>query len=74
MWLRGLDLNQRPPGYELPSVSPSAAPQCFPVRFEPKITQNPKVVPLRSTAILDILGHILGQDFEGRDQQKLRRS
>ena len=36
-WLRGLDLNQRPPGYELPSVSPYAAAQCFPGRFEPEM-------------------------------------
>ena len=37
LWLRGLDLNQRPPGYELPSVSPSAAIQRFPGLFEPEI-------------------------------------
>ena len=65
LWLRGLDLNQRPPGYELPSVSPSAAPQCFPVRFEPKITQNPKVVPLCSTAIFSNPGQVLGRKKSG---------
>ena len=60
LWLRGLDLNQRPPGYELPSVSPSAAPQCFPDFFEPEIAQNPKVGPLRSTSIFPVLGQNLG--------------
>ena len=61
LWLRGLDLNQRPPGYELPSISPSAAVQCFPGLLGPKITQNPKVVPFHSTAIFSNLGHGLGQ-------------
>ena len=36
LWLRGLDLNQRPTGYELPPVSPSAAAQCFPGLFRLK--------------------------------------
>ena len=61
LWLRGLDLNQRPPGYELPPVSPSAAPQCFPDHFRPEIAQNPKVVPLRSGAILREMGQCLGR-------------
>ena len=65
LWLRGLDLNQRPPGYELLSISPSTAPQCFPVRFEPKITQNPKVVPLCSTAIFSNPGQVLGRKKSG---------
>ncbi len=39
-----------------------------------EIPKNPKVDPVRSTAAFDILGHILGQDFEGRDHQNLRRS
>ena len=30
-------MNQRPPGYELPLVSPSALAQCFPGLFEPEI-------------------------------------
>ena len=60
MWLRGLDLNQRPPGYELPPVSPSAAVQYFPSLLGPEIAQNPKVVPLRSTGILAGLGHGFG--------------
>ena len=60
LWLRGLDLNQRPPGYELPSVSPSAAPQCFLGLLGPEIAPNPKVVPLRSTGILPDLGHGFG--------------
>ena len=60
LWLRGLDLNQRPPGYELPSVSPSAAPQCFLGLLGPEIAPNPKVVPLRSTGILPCLGHRFG--------------
>ena len=54
-------MNQRPPGYELPSVSPSAAAQCFPGLLRPEIAQNPKVVPLRSTAIFSDLGQSLGQ-------------
>ena len=62
LWLRGLDLNQRPPGYELPSVSPSAAAQCFPSLLRPEIAQNPKVVPLRSTGILAGLGHGFGSN------------
>ena len=61
LWLRGLDLNQRPPGYELPSVSPSAAAQCFPDLLGPEMAQNPKVVLLRSTAIFSDLGQRLGQ-------------
>ena len=61
LWLRGLDLNQRPPGYELLSVSPSAAPQCFPGLLGPEIAQNPKVVPLRSMAIFSGLGQGLGR-------------
>ena len=60
LWLRGLDLNQRPPGYELPPVSPSAAVQYFPSLLGPEIAQNPKVVPLRSTGILAGLGHGFG--------------
>ena len=65
LWLRGLDLNQRPPGYELPSVSPSAAVQGFPGLLRPEIPQNPKVVPLRSTGILGDLG--LGQGLGQTD-------
>ena len=61
LWLRGLDLDQRPPGYELLSVSPSAAPQCFPCLLGPEIAQNPKVVPLRSAAVFGNLGQGLGQ-------------
>ena len=61
LWLRGLDLNQRPTGYELPSVSPSAAAQCFPGLFRPEMAQNPKVVPFRSTAIFSDLGQGLGR-------------
>ena len=60
LWLRGLDLNQRPPGYELLPVSPSAAAQCFPGPFESEIAQNPKVVPLRSTGIFSSLGQVFG--------------
>jgi len=67
LWLRGLDLNQRPPGYELPLVSPSAVVQCFPGLFEPKMAQNPKVVPLRSTVIFSNLGQGLGR---GEKQRK----
>ena len=62
LWLRGLDLNQRPPGYELPSVSPFAAAQCFPDHFRPEIAQNPEVSPLRSTRIFCCLGQGLGQE------------
>ena len=58
---------------ELRSSRQTVAPQCFRV-LGAEIPQNPKVVPVRSTAVFDILGHILGQDFERQDQQKLRRS
>ena len=61
LWLRGLDLNQRPPGYELPSVSPFAAAQCFPGHFRPEIAQNPEVSPLRSGAVLREMGQGLGR-------------
>ena len=61
LWLRGLDLNQRPPGYELPSVSPFAAAQCFPDHFRPEIAQNPEVSPLRSGAVLREMGQGLGR-------------
>ena len=61
LWLRGLDLNQRPPGYELRWVSPSAAAQCFPGLLGPEMAQNPKVIPLRSTAVFSDLGQSLGQ-------------
>src|SRR5699024_7209827 len=60
LWLRGLDLSKRPPGYELPSVSPSAAPQCFLGLLGPEVAPSPKVVPLRSTGILPCLGHRFG--------------
>ena len=60
MWLRGLDLNQRPPGYELPPVSPSAAAQCFPGLLGPEMAQNPEVVLLCSVAIFSDLGQIMG--------------
>ena len=49
-------------------------PSAFRAFFGPEIPKNPKVDPFRSMAAFDILGHILGQDFEGRDQQKLRHS
>ena len=55
-------MNQRPPGYELRSGCQTAGPQCFPGLFGPEIPKNPKVVPIRSTATFDILGHILGQE------------
>jgi len=62
LWLRGLDLNQRPPGYELLSVSPSATLQCFPDLFEPETAKNSEVVPLRSATIFSNLGQGLGQE------------
>ena len=74
LWLREEDLNIRPTGYELRPVRQTAAPQCFPGLFGPEIPKNPKVVPFRSAGFFDILGHILGQDLKGQDQQKLRRS
>ena len=62
LWLRGLDLNQRPTGYELRSVSPSAAPQHFPGLFRPEIAQNPKVGPFRSGAVSREMGQGLGRE------------
>ena len=62
-------MNLRPPGYELRPDAQAVAPQCFPGLFRPEIPKNPKVVLFRSTGIFGILGHILGQDLEGRDPQ-----
>ena len=48
-------------GYELRSVSPSAAPKRFPGIFEPEMAKTRRSCPLRSTAVLRKMGHGLGQ-------------
>ena len=66
LWLRGQDLNLRPPGYELWPRLLSAAFETFPGLFGQNCLLSAPLVPLSAACSDPSLGHGLGQAIEWR--------
>ena len=60
-WLRGQDLNLRPPGYELRSELLSASFETFPGLFGQNCLLSAPLFPLPTACSDSSLGHGLGQ-------------